>query len=81
MSHSYVEYCYQIKLNYLLSYILLGMILPKITIQIAVASFTYPTVTLGVGISSLVTEASHHINLPLPSCMMQGCLLMRESKH
>ena len=84
MSHSYVEYCYQIKLNCLLSYILPGMKftpLPKIAIQIAVASFTYPIVILGVGISSPVTEASHHVNFLILNCHMQGCPLMRESKH
>ena len=84
MSHSYVEYCYQIRLNCLLSYILPRMkfiLLPKIAIQIAVASFTYPINIFGVEISSHVTEASHHINTPPHSCLMQGCPLMRESKH
>jgi len=84
MSHSYVEYCYQIKLNCLLSYILPGIkftLLPKIAIQIAIASFTYPINIFGVEISSHVTEVSHHINIPLQSCLMQGCPLMRESKH
>ena len=56
--------------------------LPKTAIQIAVASFTYPIpISGGVGISSLVTEVSHHINIALLSCLMQGCVLMRESKH
>ena len=84
MSHSYVEYCYQIKLNCLLSYILPGMkftLLPKIAIQIAVASLNYLIAIFGVGISSILTEVSHNVKTAYASCHTQGSILMRESKN
>jgi len=47
-------------------------------VESAVVSFTYPTASFDVEISSLATEVFHCVNIVAVNCVIQGCPLMEK---